>query len=230
MSKTKPLFTLVLNDRVRVVKRDTRNWTLMVKRGPLDDGGDLDGGEGEEMEEGWTALGFYGSLSEAIRRLVTHRPELFTPQDKMNVQGLRRHLDEVLQEMLELAQGIENDMTPRETRRKKSEHPVGLRIDRGQRPCHTPLRRTSMSTVQIQVQELEARMKVSPLLDPSEVYTLRSIHQDKKVDVALRQRVGQLLFMSLLPNPPPSGRTPTQGLRPFLLAACNIPGGRGTRG
>lgn len=54
-----------------------------------------------------------------------------------------------------------------------------------------------MSTsVQIQVQELEARMKVSPLLDPSEVQTLHSIHQNKKVDEDLRRKVGQLLLLT----------------------------------
>lgn len=192
----KPLFTLTLNDHARVVKRDSRNWVLMARKDPLDDGGVLDT-EDEDGEEGWAVLGYYGSLSEAVRRVVVHRPELFTPQDKMNIQGLRRHLDQVLQEVLDLAQGIENDIPTRETRRKKSEHPVGLRIDRGRRPCHTHLRRTSMSTsVQIQVQELEARMKVSPLLDPSEVQTLHSIHQNKKVDEDLRRKVGQLLLLT----------------------------------
>ncbi len=195
MPKAKPLFTLVLTERVRVVKRDSRNWTLMAKSDPLDDGGSLEGED--EVEEGWTVLGFYGSLSEAIRRLVTHRPELFTPQDKMDIRGLRRHLDEVLQEMLELAQGIENELAAQETRRKKSDRPVGLRIDRGQRSCHTPLRRTLMSTVQIQIQELEARAKVSHLLDPSEVHALRSIHQDKKVAQDLRQKAERILLMAL---------------------------------
>lgn len=222
------LFTLEINDRVTVVKNDSRNWSLRLKDDPqLTDGG---AGGDEEGEEGWTTIGYYGSLSTALTKLVSHRPELLLKKDMVTVRDLRKHLDEVLLEVAELAERIETASPSKETRSRKSDPRAGLRIDRAWRSCHTPLRKDSTMSTQIQIQELEARVKASPLLDPSEVHTLRAIYHDKRNSQDLREKANRLLSQTLLHPRGASSRAHfLREVRPFLLARCNSRRVRGIR-